>query len=324
MAPERLKFALQPRQVEAFRAVVQTGSMTAAADYLFVTQPAISRLIRDFELTVGFKLFQRQGTNLIPTSEALFLIEEVERCFVGLDKLAKAAADIRNLRTGRLNIAATPALSTRYLAKILGQLHARHADISFTVQSYQSLIICEMVARHQVDLGVGVSPRDYPGIVWEDLANLEAVCAIPLSHPLAAKDCIEYEDIKDERIIVRTGSGSSQLRGRIDSLLAVIGKPSRPLIECSLTSTMCALAAEGVGLALVDPFTANDFNASEIKCLPFRPALPYTCSIAYPAHKPRPQIAEEFARLLADAVARDFPKPSGEAAAKPRPRRKRS
>ena len=299
-------YSLPPRQVEAFRAVVQTGSMTAAADYMFVSQPAISRLIKDFERTVGFMLFQRQGTNLIPTSEALFLIEEVDRCFVGLDKLARAAEEIRNIRTGRLNIAATPALSTKYIAKVVSRLQSERGNIAISIQSYQSLLICEMVARHQVDIGVGVSHREYPGIDWSELADLESLCAIPKDHLLATKPFIGPNDIVEEQIIVRSGTGSSQLRDRIDTMLATTGKLKKPLIECSLTSTMCALAAEGVGLALVDPFAANDFRSENIVCRPFRPALPYTVSIAYPANKQPSHLAEEFARLLRDAIVNDF------------------
>lgn len=300
------EYSLPPRQVEAFRSVVQTGSMTAAADYMCVSQPAISRLIKDFERTVGFKLFQRQGTNLVPTSEALFLIEEVDRCFVGLDKLARAAEDIRNIRTGRLNIAATPALSTKYIAKVVSRLQSQRGNIAISIQSCQSLLICEMVSRHQVDIGVGVSYREYPGIVWDDLAELETLCAIPKGHPLADKESIERKDIVDEQIIVRSGAGSSQLRSRIDTMLSTAGKLKKPLIECSLTSTMCALAAEGVGLALVDPFAANDFRSDNIVCRPFRPTLPYTVSIAYPANKQPSHLAEEFARLLSETIIVDF------------------
>lgn len=300
----RFKYPLQPRQVEAFRTVVQTGSMTAAADTLNVTQPAISRLIRDFELAVGFKLFQRQGTHLVATSEALFLLSEVERCFIGLDKLARAAEDIRNLQTGRLNIAATPALSSTSLAKAIARLRTERGNVSISIQSYQSLVICEMVSRHQVDIGVGVSPRDYPGVIWEPLPPLFAVCAVPRTHALAGRTVIDVSDVANEQFIVR--SGPSQLRARIDSMLAASGTRSKPLMECSLTSTMCALVAEGVGLSIVDPFTARDFRSDGIVCLPFQPALSYDCSVIFPDNKPRPQLADAFARTLSAVIAEDF------------------
>lgn len=297
-------FPLQPRQVEAFHSVVQLGSMTAAAKALGVTQPAVSRLIRDFEHAVGVALFQRQGAQLIPTAEALFLMTEVERCFIGLDEIARAAADIANLRTGRLHIAGTPTISARYLAKVITQMVKLHPNVSITVQSLQSLHICEMVARNQVDIGVGVSPREHPGIVWEPLPKMEVVCALPSNHRLAWKTSVTPEDLENEQIIVK--SGASQLRKRFESVTKRKKKPVRPLIECSLASTICAMVAQGAGVAMVDPFTANDFDGAGIVQLPFSPTIPYRSAIAYPVHRPRANLAEEFSRLLVKSIAQDF------------------
>ncbi|MBV8836561.1 MAG: LysR family transcriptional regulator, partial [Alphaproteobacteria bacterium] len=70
---------LNPRQVEAFRAVMATGSVTLAATMMHVTQPAVSRLIRDLEFTLQLALFERRGNRLKPTAEANHLFAEVER-----------------------------------------------------------------------------------------------------------------------------------------------------------------------------------------------------------------------------------------------------
>src|ERR687897_862256 len=73
---------LNPRQIEAFRAVVLTGGVSAAASLINVTQPAVSRMIRDLQQDLGLVLFERRGTGLVPTSEALSLYAEVERAFM--------------------------------------------------------------------------------------------------------------------------------------------------------------------------------------------------------------------------------------------------
>src|SRR5690625_7672400 len=78
---------MKQRQVEAFRAVMQFGSITAAAQALGVTQPAVSRLIADLEYAISFLLFERRGARLLPTREAIELYGEVERMYYGLDRL---------------------------------------------------------------------------------------------------------------------------------------------------------------------------------------------------------------------------------------------
>jgi len=99
------------KQVEAFRAVMLSGSMTAAAASLHTSQPNISRLIAQLERQSGFKLFERVGGRLQPTDEGAALFADVERAFIGLHSIEQAAQNIRQGGTGRLRIAVVPSLS---------------------------------------------------------------------------------------------------------------------------------------------------------------------------------------------------------------------
>jgi len=99
---------INSRQVEAFRATMLTGSVTEAAALMTVTQPAVSRLLRDLQALLKMELFERRGTGLVPTAAAMALYTEVERSFVGLERITAAAEEIRGRRTGSLR--ATSAL----------------------------------------------------------------------------------------------------------------------------------------------------------------------------------------------------------------------
>src|SRR6266700_5404265 len=112
---------INSRQVEAFRAMMLTGSVTESAKLMAVTQPAVSRLLRDFRVLLKMELFERRGSGLVPTASATALYMEVERSFVGLDRIATAAEEIRGRRTGTLRIAALPALSNGYLPRLAGR-----------------------------------------------------------------------------------------------------------------------------------------------------------------------------------------------------------
>src|SRR5437868_6942450 len=97
------------RQLEAFRAVMLCQTVTRAAEMLHISQPAATRLIADLEESVGFALFERVRGRLYPTAEAQVLYEEVQRSLVGVERIALAAQDIRELQRGSLQIAAAPA-----------------------------------------------------------------------------------------------------------------------------------------------------------------------------------------------------------------------
>lgn len=304
--PDRkLPFSLHPRQIEAFRAVLLTGNMTAAAEHLYVTQPAVSRLIRDLEHALRMELFQRNGAHLAPTPEALLLHREVERSFIGLERIARAADEIRRLQSGSLRLAATPALASLYLAGVIREFRDRHPGVAITVQAAHRLGMCEMVAAHQVDMGAGAPPREHPGVEWEDLPMLETMCVVPPDHPFAKKAVVRHADLRDQPLILRSGS---QMQARVEAALAAIGISYRPTIECSESPTICSLVAQGLGIAIVDPFTANEFRQRGIVARRLRPAVPYDTALAFPANRPRAKLALEFGKLLTDAIKRDFKK----------------
>src|SRR5882757_9704182 len=97
---------INSRQVEAFRAMMLTGSVTEAAKLMAVTQPAVSRLLRAFQALIKMELFERRGSGLVPTASATALYMEVERSFIGLERITAAAEEIRSRRTGLVRVAA--------------------------------------------------------------------------------------------------------------------------------------------------------------------------------------------------------------------------
>ena len=114
------------RQVDAFRIVVTTGTVTEAAEMLGISQPAVSRLISDFEAEVGFQLFGRSGRVLVPTDEARLLVNEVRQAVSGMEHIKRSATAIARFAHARLNLVTTPALSTQFAPDLVGQFAARH------------------------------------------------------------------------------------------------------------------------------------------------------------------------------------------------------
>src|SRR5690606_8524110 len=99
------------KQIETFRAVMLTRSMTVAAAQLHTSQPNVSRVIAELEAAPGLRLFTRQSGRIDPPAEAEFLLPEVERSFVGLDSLRAAVRAIRQQGAGTLRIGVVPSLA---------------------------------------------------------------------------------------------------------------------------------------------------------------------------------------------------------------------
>src|SRR4051812_27383298 len=124
---------LNPRQIEAFRTVIVTGGISNAARALNITQPAVSRLIQDLQYALGLTLFAKRGSRLVPTNEALSLYREVERQFVGLERIENAARNLREGRAGSLRVAALPAFNVGFLQRVVGAYLAQRPDLEIAL-----------------------------------------------------------------------------------------------------------------------------------------------------------------------------------------------
>jgi DNA-binding transcriptional LysR family regulator len=108
------------------------GTVTAAADMLNTSQPAVSRSIQQMEVAIGLKLFRRDKGRLLPTAQALALHDEVKKSFLGLENICRAAANLRSFQSGSVSIVCAPAFSQGFIADVASRsvcrANARNQD----------------------------------------------------------------------------------------------------------------------------------------------------------------------------------------------------
>jgi DNA-binding transcriptional LysR family regulator len=293
--------ALNSRQIEAFRAVMLAGGVGAAATLINVTQPAVSRLIRDLQAHLGLKLFERSGTRLVPTNDALSLYAEVERSFVGLDRIAETAADLRTRRSANLRIAALPALSNGFLPRFVGGFLAERPKLNVVLSGMASHAVVTAVAAGQFDLGFAEVSIGHTATETERLPAGPYVAVMPQAHRLARKSKIRPRDFEGENFI--SLGPTSVSRFRIDRLFNEHNVPRVMRIETPLSEIVCALAGSGIGVALCDPFTADEYATRGIAQRPFEPRLEFEIGVVHAAHRPIPPVAREFVDSFKTHVA---------------------
>lgn len=288
------------RNIEAFHALMVAGTTTEAAAMLRVSQPAVSRMIGQLERDLGFALFKRVKGRLFPTPEAEIFDGEVEKSFIGIDKLARIAEDIRAKRTGHLRIVGMPALSLGFVPKVLDRFLEARPRLNVTLEVRSSQKVIEWIAAQQFDLGLAVMPVDHPAIEVEPLDPSEAVCVLPPGHPLALKTVIRPHDLEGMPF-VSLGT-EHRVRFEIDQAFEAAGVKRAIQVVAQLSAVVCELVACGRGAGVVDPFTAADFAERGVIVRPFRPAIFFNTALLYPAHRPRSRLTEDFAALLKDGL----------------------
>lgn len=252
------------RQVEAFRAVMKTGQMTVAAELMSITQPAVSRLIKDFERATMLKLFERRGNQITPTQEAVTLMKEVERAYIGLSRIAHVAEEISRQSAGRLRIAAMPALGNGILPRFLADFLRDKPNVQASLNGLPSSMVIEAVASGQADIGYADGPLERPGFSIET-RSYRAVVAMPFHHPLAQKTLIEPADLAYERMITLEPGTIFAMRVEV----ALAGIPRSSSIETRLSHTALNLVAADAGITIIDPTSASEFKDRGVVIRPF-------------------------------------------------------
>ncbi len=298
---------VHPRQVEAFRALMLTSSTTRAAQVMHVTQPAISRLVKDFQSQLGLVLFEREGNRLTPTADALALYAEVERSYVGLERIAKAAQEIREHRSGRLRITGMPALTNGMLPRLAGHFLGQHPRADIAMFGLMSHVVLDWVISEQCDMGFAAGPIEHPLAVSEPLPTVRYVAVVPLGHPLARKRVLRAQDFQDQPYIALGPTTPSKFR--MDELFAREAVPRHIRAETPLSEIACAMVSSGQGISVVDPFTAREFERRGVVARRFLPAVEFQVTLLYSRRRGLSPLGREFAQDVERSIRefkRDF------------------
>jgi DNA-binding transcriptional LysR family regulator len=283
---------LNSRQVEAFRALMLSSSTVRAAETLHISQPAVSRLVRDLQEALGLALFERRGARLVPTSEAIALYAEVERSFVGLERIAQAARDLRDRRAGVLRVAAMPALCNGVLPRFAGRFLARHERVDFALEGLISSNVLARIVDEQCDVGFAAAPIEHAAVAHRKMPSLPYVAVVPEGHRLARRRVLRPRDFAGESFI-RLGP-TTPSRFRIDDVFSRHGVERAIRVETPLSEIACALVASGAGISIVDPFTAHEYATRGVVARPFEPVLQFQVAALYAAHRAPSPVAREF------------------------------
>jgi DNA-binding transcriptional LysR family regulator len=289
------------KQVEAFRAVMLSGSMTAAAESLHTSQPNISRLIAQLERGSGFKLFERIGGRLLPTDEGAALFADVERAFIGLHSLEKSAQNIRQGGTGQLRIAAVPSLSLTLLPKVIQRFRRENPDAAISIHTNDSPMVAHWAASQFCHVGLASYVGDeMPGVRTQKICDVPGVCIFPSGHRLAAHTTVKAEDLHGEEFISLSMNDGS--RARVDRAFAADKEYRKLNLETPYAATVCSLVALGLGVSIVSPMVALEYLHRGIETRPFEPQIRFSTYLLLPEDRPQSLLSQRFSVLIMEML----------------------
>ena len=290
--------AITLKQLDAFHAVMSSGSVTRASEALGVSQPAISRMIADLELSVGIPLFQRTSRTLVPTSQARTLHAEVGRVFLGLNHIEAIAAGLREGGEGQLRLGVVPSLLPTISAKLIAPFSRLHPTASISIEVVATLNTLDWLSFRQTDLGITFEPMSSPGLETRKIGQVEAVCVVPAGHRLAKLGRpVGTGDLNGETFI--SYKPDSAFRAEVDRLFEDRNVSRNLRFEARTTSAVCELVAALGGVSVVPSSGPHLTSDSRLAVLPFAPSLGSDIVIVRPSLGSLSPLADDFIRFAA-------------------------
>ena len=232
-----------------FHAVAETGSMTLGAERLDISQPAVSKQVRELERALGVALFDRVGrrVHLSPAGEVL--ADHARRLFALAREAEEAMADVRAVRRGRLVIGASTTIGTYLLPGVAAEFWRRHPGVELLIQIENTEQVHRRLAGHELDLGLTEGLVEGEGLAAEVFHQDELVMIAAPGHPLAGRRRVPLSAVREEPFILREpGSGTRAVE---EQALARLKLPVRAAMALGSTEAIKRVVAAGVGLAVV-------------------------------------------------------------------------
>jgi DNA-binding transcriptional LysR family regulator len=259
-------FSPTMRQLRAFLAVYRLRKLNAAAGSLFVTQSAISVLIKQLEDGLQTRLFDRTTRSLQPTQAANDMVAVAERIMRDVDSLSATFGDLSGLRSGRICLAITPTLAGMLLPATIRAFGLKYPNVQVVVDDCAPEQFSSRVLGEHVDFGIGTPERSGGELELQTLMRDSLCLVCTPDHPLAAVKKLRWRDLEGHPVIAgRPGYGVRQL---VDVAAASAGVSLQVVNEISFLSTGLWMTASGRGPSIIPSAYATFSTYQELVIQP--------------------------------------------------------
>lgn len=286
------------RQMEVFRAVMLTGSVSAAAELLHVSQPAVSKVLAYAVRRSGLVLFERIKGRLVPTPEAQQLYAEIDRLWRGVEKVQGVSRELANPKAGTLRLAVTASLAPLLVPRTIVRLYERYPELKCRMDVLVPNLLVEALLDRSIHVGVGLLLNEHPNVTAVKSYSCGLACVMPPDHPLARRRVIRPVDLVGHRLI-SSPSGTPYGQALERAYAEAAGK-LRIDTEVRSATTACWFAQAGAGVAVVDAAAIAGGNIEGLVVRPFQTAERLVLRVLRNGQYPMSTIEKAFVQTFDD------------------------
>lgn len=283
---------------------MRSGTVSAAARELGITQSAVSRILAKLEDSLGLHLFTRANGRLTPTSYANEVLLQARDVLEGVSALQAISKRRRQKETQSLTFVTVPSLSYGLVPSVLKAFSKVQPDVRFGFDVRTTEATVDVMLRRGAEFAVVALPVSHPTLKITPLFRTISCVVMHRDHPLADKPVVYPEDMTGEKMIFLLRRQPT--RHVIEEAFLRANTIPDVQVETSNVATACRCAAEGLGIAVVNAVMAGYSATPDLVIRPFEPRIHHTVAFVEHAGRQRSQEVSLFVDCLVSEVRKEF------------------
>jgi DNA-binding transcriptional LysR family regulator len=258
------------RQVEVIRAVMMTGSIAGAAEYLNVSAPGVSRLVKHAEESLRVRLFERKGGVFLPAPEARAVFDQINEVYGKIEGLETAIDNLSSGKSGELAFGAVPSVAQFIVPRAVAAIRRRFPELYIDLNVLKIEEAVDYLLLERGELVAMSYAFAHPSLEFTELGAGELVAVVPDGHALAGRTRVSVSELAGEPLI---GVGPSDPYGAIIAEpFARAGLDYRLAIRARFAQTVVSLVRHGLGVAVIDEFSVAGVHMPGLARIPLEEA----------------------------------------------------
>ncbi|CAB0151769.1 HTH-type transcriptional regulator GltC [Pseudidiomarina piscicola] len=288
------------RHIEVFHAIYSSGSITAAAQLLHISQPAVSKALAHAEQQLGFALFKREKGKLLPTAEALSLIPEVEQLNRQLHSVKALAQNLQRHDEGLIDLAITPALGFDVIPRAIANFSQHYPKVRFRVQTIHNDEAMRALIEQDCELALLFASPNYPNVSAIGLGDVEIKVLYPANTWNSQPASVGLSELAAQNLIAIWDSGPvGQL---LWQQLNQAGVETSSNLQVDTYFVAAKMVAEGLGCCTIDALSATGNSDTRVGTARLEPPLFVPLRALHLTTKPLNQLSQAFLPFVQQAL----------------------
>lgn len=291
------------RQLSYFIEVAHQESFSKASRNLHLTQPTLSKMVKNLEDELDVVLFDRSTRQIKLTDAGKLALSHAQQTMKSLDNLKLALADLKNIKTGKITIGLPPLIGASFFPKIIGEFHQYYPNIDIQLVEEGGKMIEKGLLEGSIDVGVVVLPVDEDAFEVVPLVERELVLVVNHSHPLAKKKQVNFQDLRDESFILYSKGYS--LHDRVREMCIQNGFEPRVAHESGQWLFISEMISANLGISLLPETICHKLDPDKITTVRMiNPKAEWNLAIIWRKHHYLSYAAKEWVQFVTAALVR--------------------